>query len=227
MALHRRRPGGRPGRGGDADEPRPARQRGAGQAPRGGRDDPARGLPRRRAGRGRSAACWRSVRRRPLPDLRRAPAPGRWRRDDLRRAGGAGGRDREGVGGGRGRSEVGGRRAGAWGRASTSREGCTTVADRRDSCLASRTSILPASPIRNWRRSLQALARSARRDRRARPSGPHPAVLRSFSETWNAVFREGVLDHSIKELCRVSTCPRPSTASIEGPNVLFGPNSKD
>lgn len=30
-----------------------------------------------------------------------------------------------------------------------------------------------------------------------------PAVLRSFSETWNDVFRNGVLDHTIKELCRV------------------------
>jgi hypothetical protein len=30
-----------------------------------------------------------------------------------------------------------------------------------------------------------------------------PAVLRSFSETWDAVFRNGVCDHEIKELCRV------------------------
>jgi hypothetical protein len=30
-----------------------------------------------------------------------------------------------------------------------------------------------------------------------------PAVLRSFSETWDAVFRNGVCDHTVKELCRV------------------------
>jgi hypothetical protein len=30
-----------------------------------------------------------------------------------------------------------------------------------------------------------------------------PAVLRSFSRTWESVFHEGVLDHSVKELCRV------------------------
>lgn len=30
-----------------------------------------------------------------------------------------------------------------------------------------------------------------------------PAVLRSFSQAWDAVFRNGVTDHRIKELCRV------------------------
>lgn len=30
-----------------------------------------------------------------------------------------------------------------------------------------------------------------------------PPVLRSFSKNWDAVFRNGVLDHRIKELCRV------------------------
>jgi alkylhydroperoxidase family enzyme len=30
-----------------------------------------------------------------------------------------------------------------------------------------------------------------------------PAVLRSFNEAWQHTFREGVLDHSIKELARV------------------------
>jgi hypothetical protein len=30
-----------------------------------------------------------------------------------------------------------------------------------------------------------------------------PAVLRSFSQTWDAVFRNGVCEHDIKELCRV------------------------
>lgn len=30
-----------------------------------------------------------------------------------------------------------------------------------------------------------------------------PAVLRSFNQSWQAVFRDGVLDHAIKELARV------------------------
>ncbi len=30
-----------------------------------------------------------------------------------------------------------------------------------------------------------------------------PDVLRSFSRTWITVFRNGVCDHAIKELCRV------------------------
>jgi AhpD family alkylhydroperoxidase len=30
-----------------------------------------------------------------------------------------------------------------------------------------------------------------------------PDVLRTFATSWQLVFREGVLDHSIKELCRV------------------------
>src|SRR4051795_521808 len=30
-----------------------------------------------------------------------------------------------------------------------------------------------------------------------------PAVLRAFSRNWDAVFRNGVLEHRIKELCRV------------------------
>jgi alkylhydroperoxidase family enzyme len=30
-----------------------------------------------------------------------------------------------------------------------------------------------------------------------------PAVLRAFNQSWQTVFREGVLDHSIKELARV------------------------
>jgi hypothetical protein len=30
-----------------------------------------------------------------------------------------------------------------------------------------------------------------------------PAVLRSFSTNWERVFRNGVCDHRIKELCRV------------------------
>ncbi len=30
-----------------------------------------------------------------------------------------------------------------------------------------------------------------------------PAAFRSFAETWDGVFRNGVMDHAIKELCRV------------------------
>jgi alkylhydroperoxidase family enzyme len=30
-----------------------------------------------------------------------------------------------------------------------------------------------------------------------------PAVLRTFNQSWQSVFREGVLDHGIKELARV------------------------
>jgi hypothetical protein len=30
-----------------------------------------------------------------------------------------------------------------------------------------------------------------------------PAVLHAFSNSWDRLFRNGVLDHPIKELCRV------------------------
>ncbi len=30
-----------------------------------------------------------------------------------------------------------------------------------------------------------------------------PAVIRAFSQAWQTTFREGVLDHQLKELCRV------------------------
>jgi hypothetical protein len=30
-----------------------------------------------------------------------------------------------------------------------------------------------------------------------------PALLRGFATTWDRVFRKGVVDHKIKELCRV------------------------
>ena len=30
-----------------------------------------------------------------------------------------------------------------------------------------------------------------------------PAVLRSFSRNWEQTFRSGVVEHSLKELCRV------------------------
>lgn len=31
----------------------------------------------------------------------------------------------------------------------------------------------------------------------------NPAVLRTFSQTWNATFKEGALENRVKELCRV------------------------
>ena len=30
-----------------------------------------------------------------------------------------------------------------------------------------------------------------------------PAVARAFSRAWEAIFRNGVVDHPLKELCRV------------------------
>ncbi len=30
-----------------------------------------------------------------------------------------------------------------------------------------------------------------------------PSVIRAFTQAWQHTFREGVLDHSVKELCRV------------------------
>jgi hypothetical protein len=31
----------------------------------------------------------------------------------------------------------------------------------------------------------------------------NPAVIRAFSQAWELTFRHGVVDHSLKELCRV------------------------
>ena len=31
----------------------------------------------------------------------------------------------------------------------------------------------------------------------------HPNVIRAFSQAWELTFRQGVCDHSLKELCRV------------------------
>jgi hypothetical protein len=31
----------------------------------------------------------------------------------------------------------------------------------------------------------------------------NPNVIRAFSQAWELTFRQGVLDHTIKELCRV------------------------
>jgi hypothetical protein len=30
-----------------------------------------------------------------------------------------------------------------------------------------------------------------------------PAVAKGFSRAWNTIFREGIVEHPIKELCRV------------------------
>ena len=30
-----------------------------------------------------------------------------------------------------------------------------------------------------------------------------PAVARAFSRAWDRLFREGIVDHALKELCRV------------------------
>ena len=48
----------------------------------------------------------------------------------------------------------------------------------------------------------------ARREGTPRPESQairahNPNVIRAFSQAWELVFRTGVLDHSIKELCRV------------------------
>lgn len=31
----------------------------------------------------------------------------------------------------------------------------------------------------------------------------NPSVIRAFSRAWDLIFRNGVLDHRLKELCRV------------------------
>jgi len=48
----------------------------------------------------------------------------------------------------------------------------------------------------------------ARREGTPRPESQavrahNPGVLRAFSQAWDLTFRHGVLDHRIKELCRV------------------------
>ena len=48
----------------------------------------------------------------------------------------------------------------------------------------------------------------ARREGTPRPESQairanNPAVIRAFSEAWDQTFRHGVLDHAVKELCRV------------------------
>ena len=48
----------------------------------------------------------------------------------------------------------------------------------------------------------------ARREGTPRPESQavrahNPNVIRAFSEAWDLTFRNGVVDHSLKELCRV------------------------
>ena len=48
----------------------------------------------------------------------------------------------------------------------------------------------------------------ARREGTPRPESQairahNPAVIRAFSQAWDLTFRHGVLDHGLKELCRV------------------------
>ncbi len=48
----------------------------------------------------------------------------------------------------------------------------------------------------------------ARREGTPRPESQairahNPNVIRAFSQAWELTFRQGVLDHAIKELCRV------------------------
>jgi hypothetical protein len=55
---------------------------------------------------------------------------------------------------------------------------------------------------------VRAILDRARREGTPRPESQairahNPAVLRAFSQAWEATFKNGVLDHAIKELCRV------------------------
>ncbi len=48
----------------------------------------------------------------------------------------------------------------------------------------------------------------ARREGTPRPESQairahNPAVIRAFSQAWDLTYRNGVLDHTVKELCRV------------------------
>ena len=48
----------------------------------------------------------------------------------------------------------------------------------------------------------------ARREGTPRPESQairahNPGVIRAFSQAWDLTFRHGVLDHKLKELCRV------------------------
>ncbi|MBI2209028.1 MAG: hypothetical protein HYY47_04575 [Deltaproteobacteria bacterium] len=55
---------------------------------------------------------------------------------------------------------------------------------------------------------IRAYLEQARREGTPRPESQairahNPAVIRAFSQAWDLTFRHGVLDHKVKELCRV------------------------
>src|SRR6202007_318623 len=72
--------------------------------------------------------------------------------------------------------------------------------------MAPRISYVDPSTIKD-QRMLAELDR-CRREGTPRPESQAvrahvPAAFWSFADTWEAVFRNGVMDHAIKELCRV------------------------
>ncbi|HEY2988252.1 MAG TPA: hypothetical protein VGL11_11045 [Candidatus Binatia bacterium] len=55
---------------------------------------------------------------------------------------------------------------------------------------------------------IQGYLERARREGTPRPESQairahNPAVIRAFSQAWELTFRNGVVDHRLKELCRV------------------------
>ncbi len=58
----------------------------------------------------------------------------------------------------------------------------------------------------------------ARREGTPRPESQairanNPAVIRPFSQAWDQTFRHGVLEHAVKELCRVYVSKSPRWTS--------------
>ena len=51
-----------------------------------------------------------------------------------------------------------------------------------------------------------------------------PAVLRTFADSWQQVFREGVLDHRIKELARVFVAKSLECGYCAGQRRTSGPS---
>jgi hypothetical protein len=68
---------------------------------------------------------------------------------------------------------------------------------------------IPYVDPRNVRDSeIKQYLEQARREGTPRPESQairahNPNVIRAFSEAWDLTFRNGVLDHQLKELCRV------------------------
>ena len=55
---------------------------------------------------------------------------------------------------------------------------------------------------------IQGYLERARREGTPRPESQavrahNPSVIRAFSQAWELTFRSGVVDHALKELCRV------------------------